>query len=95
MTKIEINNKYWVMRSMPEGSNFSECFELKTENYVELPKGSILTKNIYLSVDAGTRMIMTDREDSYLPPTPIGEKITGTVLSEVVESENPNYLPGQ
>ena len=47
MTKIEMNNKYWVMRSMPEGSNFSECFELKTENYVELPKGSILTKNIY------------------------------------------------
>ena len=95
MTKIEINNNYWVMRSMPEGSNFSECFELKTENYVELRKGSILTKNIYLSMDAGTRMIMTDREDSYLPPTPIGEKITGTVLSEVVESENPNYLPGQ
>ena len=95
MTKIEINNNYWVMRSMPEGSNFSECFELKTENYVELPKGSILTKNIYLSMDAGTRMIMTDREDSYLPPTPIGEKITGTVLSEVVESENPNYFPGQ
>ncbi len=95
MTKIEIDNNYWVMRSMPEGSNFSECFELEKENSIEIPKGSILTKNIYLSMDAGTRMIMTDREDSYLPPTPIGEKITGTVLSEVVESDNSNYLPGQ
>ena len=60
MTKVEIDNNYWVMRSMPEGSNFSECFELEKENSIEIPKGSILTKNIYLSMDAGTRKIMTD-----------------------------------
>ncbi len=95
MTKIDINNKYWVMGSMPKGNNFSECFKLLKEKSIEVPEGFILTKNIFLSMDAGTRMIMTDREDSYLPPTPIGEKITGTVLSEVIVSKNPNFLPGQ
>ena len=95
MTKIDINNKYWVMDSMPKGNNFSECFKLLKEKSIEVPEGFILTKNIFLSMDAGTRMIMTDREDSYLPPTPIGEKITGTVLSEVVVSKNPGFLPGQ
>ena len=41
MTKVKIDNNYWVMRSMPDGSNFSECFELEKENSIEIPKGSI------------------------------------------------------
>ena len=32
MTKIELNNNYWVMRNMPEGSNFSECFLIRVNS---------------------------------------------------------------
>ena len=55
MTKVKIDNNYWVMRSMPDGSNFSECFELEKENSIEIPKGSILTKNIYLSTSKNVK----------------------------------------
>jgi len=30
--------------------------------------------NKVLSMDSGTRMYMTDREDSYQPGTPLGDK---------------------
>ncbi len=95
MTAIDHTNNFWVMNSMPRGANFAECFEMKQESCIEVPTGSILTKNHYLSMDAGTRMVMTDREDSYLPPTPIGEKLFGTVLGEVVHSNHPDFNVGE
>ena len=95
MTVIEQTNRFWVMNSMPKGTNFEECFSLQEEQNIEVPEGFLLTKNHYLSMDAGTRMVMTDREDSYLPPTPIGEKLFGTVLGEVIHSNHPNFKAGE
>ncbi len=87
-------NRYWVMTDLPRGAEFSDCFELRQEPALQVPNGCIATRNRYLSMDAGTRMTMTDREVSYLPPTPVGEKLTGTVLGEVVHSNHPDYRVG-
>jgi NADPH-dependent curcumin reductase CurA len=54
----------------------------------------VLIRNEYLSLDAGTRMYMNSREDSYSPPSPLGAVVIGMVLGTVVESRHPDYLPG-
>ena len=95
MNSFDRKNRYWVMKSRPEGNNFSECLELREEESVPFPEGTFITRNMYLSMDAGTRMYMTEREDSYQPPIPVGEKLMGTVLGEIIESKHPDFKSGQ
>lgn len=95
MRLLKETNRFWVMTSLPRGADFSDCFELRQEEALAVPDGCIAIRNRYLSMDAGTRMTMTDREDSYLPPTPVAEKLTGTVLGEVVLSNHPDYQVGE
>ena len=92
---MKIENRFWVMKQLPVGNNFKDALEIKKESEMEVPEGFFVTKNSYLSMDAGTRMYMTDREDSYQPPIPIGEKLMGTVLGEIIESKHPNYKVGE
>ena len=92
---MKIENRFWVMKQLPVGNNFQDALEIKHESEIEIPEGFFVTKNSYLSMDAGTRMYMTDREDSYQPPIPIGEKLMGTVLGEVIESKHPDYKVGE
>lgn len=94
MVEIEVNNRFWVMKKLPEGNDFENALEIKEENKLIIPEGCFATKNKYLSMDAGTRMYMTEREDSYQPPIPVGEKLMGTVLGEVIESNHPEYKKG-
>ena len=57
-------------------------------------EGQILVENRVLSMDSGTRMYMTDREDSYQPGTPLGAKLIGTVLGVVAKSRHPRFAEG-
>ena len=95
MTNMKVNNRFWVMKSLPKGNNFEDSLEIREESEIEIPAGCFATKNLYLSMDAGTRMYMTEREDSYQPPIPLGEKLMGTVLGEIVESNHPDYKVGE
>ena len=94
MAEIDVNNRFWVMKKLPEGNDFENALEIKEESKIVIPEGCFATKNKYLSMDAGTRMYMTEREDSYQPPIPIGEKLMGTVLGEVINSNHPEYKEG-
>jgi len=87
-------NRHWILARRPIGNAYAEAFELKTEALPALAEGQILVRNKVLSMDSGTRMYMTDREDSYQPGTPLGAKLIGTVLGEVVESRHPAYKSG-
>ena len=95
MTSFKENNRYWTMTSRPEGNDFDSCLELREETSIPFPDGTFITKNMFLSMDAGTRMYMTEREDSYQPPIPVGEKLMGTVLGEIIESRHPDFNVGQ
>ena len=44
-------------------------------------------------MDAGTRMWMSDRQDSYQPPIDLGSSMVGYVLQKY-ESDNPNFSKG-
>ena len=87
-------NRLWVLARRPHGNDYVSAFELSEERIGEIADGQILVRNRVLSMDTGTRMWFTGREDSYSPPIPLGDRIIGTVLGDVVESRHSDFRAG-
>ena len=86
--------QHWILARRPVGNDYHSALELIDEDLPPLEDGQYLLKSRVLSMDSGTRMWMTDREDSYSPPLPLGSKILGTSIGEVAESRHPDYQVG-
>lgn len=94
MTAPSTINSHWVLAARPVGNDFDGVLDLREEALPAVADGEILVRNGVLSMDTGTRMYFTDRTDSYQPGLPIGAKLMGTVLGEVIESRHSAYRPG-
>lgn len=89
--------RYWCLENRPEGNsleNLEMALRLKEAPLPELSDGEVLVKNEFLSMDAGTRMWMTDREDGYNPPLPLSGPMVGLVLGRVEKSRNSAFVEG-
>ena len=82
------------LMNRPEGLNFEDALSLVEEELVSPTDNKILIKTKIISMDAGTRMWMSDRQDSYQPPIDLGSSMVGVCLAEVVESDNPDFSKG-
>lgn len=89
-----MQNRFWRIARRPEGTDFAAALELVEAPLAPLTDGEIRIRNTHLSMDAGTRMWLTSREDGYQPPLPIGGPMTGLVLGEVVESRAQGFATG-
>jgi NADPH-dependent curcumin reductase CurA len=89
-----MRNRYWRIARRPKGTDFASALELVEAPLAPLAPGEIRICNTHLSMDAGTRMWLSDREDGYQPPLPVGGPMTGLVLGEVVESRAQGFAPG-
>ena len=49
MTELELKNRFWVMKKLPDGNDFESALEIKEENKIIIPEGCFATKNKYLS----------------------------------------------
>lgn len=88
-------NRFWRLDARPLGNtDFDEALSLCEEAVGPLPAGQVRVRVDYLSMDAGTRMWMSPRTDGYQPPLPLGAKMVGLCLGEVVESDTPAYPVG-
>lgn len=87
-------NRVWFLARRPTEDSFADALELVERPIAALHDGDILVRNGLLSLDAGTRMWMGARQDSYSPPTPLGTPVIGMVVGEVVESRHPDYRAG-
>lgn len=87
-------NRYWLMAERPKGTDFDGALSLREGKLGDLQDGEILIENGYLSMDAGTRMWMNAREDSYQPPTPVNSPVQGMVIGKVKSSRHPDYRDG-
>jgi NADPH-dependent curcumin reductase CurA len=82
------------MDSRPDGNNFEQALFLREAPLRDLENDEVLIANGFLSMDAGTRMWMNPREDSYQPPTPVGAPVQGMVLGVVQQSRHPDFRAG-
>jgi NADPH-dependent curcumin reductase CurA len=89
-----MDNRIWRIARRPVGTDFAAALELAEEDFVPLADGQIRIRNTHLSMDAGTRLWLTDREDGYQPPLPVGGPMTGLVLGEVIESRAEGFDEG-
>ncbi|KPQ21245.1 MAG: putative NADP-dependent oxidoreductase, partial [Porphyrobacter sp. HL-46] len=89
-----MQNRYWRIARRPEGTDFASALALEDAPLAPLATGEIRIRNSHLSMDAGTRLWLTDREDGYQPPLPVGAPMTGLVLGEVVESRADGFAIG-
>jgi NADPH-dependent curcumin reductase CurA len=89
-----MQNRVWRIARRPEGTDFAAALELVEAPLAPLAEGEIRIRNSHLSMDAGTRMWLSDREDGYQPPLPVGGPMTGLVLGEVIESRSEAFKPG-
>ena len=69
----------------PEGIEFDDALSLVEEELESPTNGQIQIKLKIISMDAGTRMWMSYRQDSYQPPIELGASMVGVCLAEVVK----------
>ncbi|MBD2843333.1 NADP-dependent oxidoreductase [Erythrobacter rubeus] len=89
-----MDNQFWRIERRPEGTDFASALALVDEPLADLEDGEIRIRNAMLSMDAGTRLWLTDREDGYQPPLPVGAPMTGLVVGEVVASRADGFAQG-
>lgn len=90
-----MNNRYWRLDARPKGTDFASALSLQEGELADPAKGQIVTRNCYLSMDAGTRMWMTDRIDGYQPPLDLGSPMSGLVMGEIVHSDALGFAEGE
>lgn len=89
-----MDNRFWRIARRPEGTDFASALVLEEASLAPLAEGEIRIRNSHLSMDAGTRLWLTDREDGYQPPLPVGAAMSGLVLGKVVESRAAGFAVG-
>ncbi len=89
-----MKNRFWRLDSRPHGQDFASALSLQEGAVPELPEGGILIRNELLSMDAGTRMWMSDREDGYQPPLPVDTPMVGLAIGRVVASRHQGFREG-
>ena len=89
-----LTNRFWKFIKRPEGNAYDEAFTLEETPLVAPVDGQVIVKNQYLSLDAGTRMWITGREDGYQPPLDLNIPMVGLGVGEVIASSDPNFVEG-
>ncbi|MGC6472318.1 MAG: NADP-dependent oxidoreductase [Parvibaculales bacterium] len=88
-------NRKIVLARRPQGYPVYEDFGLRISPMPVPGAGEILVKNKCFSLDAGFRNWMNEGAgDEVLPAMPLEEAVMGLTLAEVLESNNPDYSPG-
>ncbi|XWS65256.1 hypothetical protein CRYUN_Cryun05aG0077200 [Craigia yunnanensis] len=90
-------NKQVVLKRYIEGVPKEADMEMKIGKIkLKAPKGSgaFLVKNLYLSCDPYMRGRMRNFHGSYIPPFLLSQPIEGFGVAKVLDSDNPNFKPG-
>ena len=86
-------NRQVLLRRRPTGVPTVDDFEIVETPMPVMIDGSVLRRTIYLSLDPYMRSRMSDAP-SYATPVSIGGVMVGHTVSQVVESRNPSFNPG-
>ena len=82
-----------LLRRRPVGPPTVDDFEIVDAPPPQVSDGDVLRRTIYLSLDPYMRGRMSD-EASYAASVAIGQPMVGHTVSQVIESRNPGFAPG-
>jgi NADPH-dependent curcumin reductase CurA len=88
-----MTNRLVLLRQRPTGAPATDDFEVVTRPVPVVPDGGVLRRTIYLSLDPYMRGRMSDAP-SYAASVEVGQPMVGHTVSQVIESKNPAYVPG-
>jgi hypothetical protein len=88
-----MTNHQILLKRRPVGRPAAADFEMVAGKLPPVPAGAVLRRTIYLSLDPYMRGRMSDAA-SYATPVPLGGVMTGGTVSQVLESGNPAFKPG-
>ena len=91
---MTLPNRFWRLDARPQGEAFEDALTLAQGSLAPPGEGQIVVRNELLSMDAGTRMWMSDRTDGYQPPLPLGSTMVGLVVGRVVETRHGDFAEG-
>jgi NADPH-dependent curcumin reductase CurA len=86
-------NRQITLAARPMGYPKVSDFQLVYSPMPSPAAGEVLVRSVYLSLDPYMRARMNDAA-SYAPPVAIGGVMTGGAVAFVVESEHPQFRPG-
>ena len=86
-------NRQIRLKSRPEGMPSADNFEIVDAPMPPVSDGDVLRRTTYLSLDPYMRGRMS-AGPSYAAPVNINDVMCGHTVSEVVESRNPGFQPG-
>ncbi len=86
-------NRQIRLRSRPVGAPTAANFDVADAPVPSAGDAGVLRRTIYLSLDPYMRGRMNDAK-SYAPPVAVGDVMCGHTVSEVVESGNAAFRPG-
>ena len=82
------------LQSRPDGLPQPDNFTLASVTLPDPGPGDVLVRNHYMSVDPYMRGRMRAGR-SYAPPFQLGEALTGGAVGEVIQSNHPDFAPGE
>ena len=84
-----------VLARRPQGNPVEADFAVRETPLPEVGEGVFLTRNTFVSLDAGFRNWMNeDSGDEVLPAMRLNEPVMGLVLAEVMATQHPDYAVG-
>lgn len=86
-------NRRWILARRPEGKLRDSDFEQSVVELHDLGPGEVRVRVTHLSYDASQRLWASG--DSYMPAVPLGTVMRGGGVGQVVESDRPEFRPGQ
>jgi hypothetical protein len=89
-----MQSKAIFLKRFPHGSPRAEDFELRNIALPALKDGEMQMRTIWMSVDPYMRGRMRPDIKSYIPPFSLDAPLDGGAVSEVVESRQPDWKPG-
>ncbi|WP_379545262.1 NADP-dependent oxidoreductase [Qipengyuania sp. DSG2-2] len=89
-----MKTRYWRLDARPQGNDFASALNLVEHDFGPCGDGEIVIDTRYLSMDAGTRMWMTERTDGYQPPLELGVPMSGLVMGPVLECRAEGFQEG-
>jgi len=87
------NNKTWILDHHPDGMPTLDTFRMETNDIPRAAEGEVLGKALWLSVDPYMRGRIS-AQANYAGGVAIGEAMHGAAVAEVVESNHPDWKPG-